>query len=393
MREVVVLSAVRTPIGSFEGCFKELSANDLGAIVIKEAIKKANIKPEDIEEVIMGNVLQAGQGMNPARQSAVKAGIPYSVPSYTVNKVCGSGLKAVELAFNEITLGNSDIIVAGGMESMSNSPYLLDKARQGYRMGNATMYDSMIKDGLSCSIIDSHMGVTAENIAEKYNITRQEQDEYAAQSQIKACKARAEGMFVDEIVPVEIPQKKGDPLIIDCDEYIKEGTTIEKLSKLKPAFKKDGTVTAGNSSGINDGAAVLVIASKDKALEMGLKPMATLVSFASQGVDPALMGMGSAIAVKKLLAKNDLPINDIDLVEANEAFAVQAVAVAKELNLDPKKTNVNGGAIALGHPIGASGARILVTLLHELKKQNLKTGIAALCIGGGQGIAALVKII
>lgn len=391
MREVVVLGLARTPIGNFDGALKDIPASDLGAIVIKEALKRANVKPEQVEEVILGNILQAGQGMNPSRQAALKAGIPHTTPTYLVNKVCGSGLKSVQLASLEIAAGNIDIAVAGGIENMSKSPYLLDKARNGYRMGHGTIYDIMIKDGLTCAIHDVHMGITAENVAEKYNIPRSEQDEFSCESQKRAALARAEGKFKDEIVPVEIPQRKGDPIIFADDEYIKPDCTVEKLAKLRPAFKKDGTVTAGNSSGINDGAAVVVLASADKAKELGIEPIATLVAFASAGVLPELMGMGPVDSTKKLLKKTGLTIDQIDLVEANEAFAVQSIAVAKELGLNPEKTNVNGGAIALGHPIGASGARILVTLIYELKRRGLKTGIATLCIGGGMGISVLVK--
>jgi acetyl-CoA C-acetyltransferase len=391
MREVVIASAVRTAIGSSNGGLAPLSATDLGAIVIKEALNRAKIDPAKIDEVIFGNVLQAGLGQNPARQAAVKAGLPVEIPSFTVNKVCGSGLKSVNLAAQAILCGDADIIIAGGMESMTNAPYLLDaKARWGYRMGNAKVTDVMIQDGLWCAFNDYHMGITAENVAAKFGITRQDQDQLAVESQAKATKAIADGLFKDEIVPVTIKGKKGD-VIFDTDEYPKANTTLESVSGLKPAFKKDGTVTAANASGINDGAAALVIMSADKAKELGIKPLAKIRAYGSGGVDPSIMGMGPVPATRKALAKAGLSINDLDLIEANEAFAAQFLAVGKELGFLKERVNTRGGAIALGHPIGASGARILVTLLHSLIQTDKKLGLATLCIGGGQGTATIVE--
>ncbi|ABB15584.1 MULTISPECIES: acetyl-CoA C-acetyltransferase [Carboxydothermus] len=391
MEEVVIVSAVRTPIGSFLGSLAQTPAVDLGALVIKESLNRINLAPRFVDEVIMGNVLQAGLGQNPARQAAIKAGIPQEVPAFTVNKVCGSGLKSVGLAYQAIATGDADIVVAGGMENMSLAPYVLPKARTGYRMGHDTLIDSMIKDGLWCAFTDVHMGITAENIAEKYNITREEQDKFALQSQERAIKAIDEGKFKEEIVPVIIPQKKGEPLVFSTDEFPKRGTSLEKLAALKPAFKKDGTVTAGNASGINDGAAAVVVMSAKKAQELNIKPLAVIRGYAAAGVDPAYMGLGPIPATRKALKKANLTVSDLGLIEANEAFAAQALAVIKELELNPEITNVNGGAIALGHPIGASGARILVTLLHEMQKRNTKYGLATLCIGGGQGFALVVE--
>jgi len=391
MREVVIASAVRTPIGSFGGMFKDVSAVQLGTVVAKEALKRAKVEPNMVDEVIFGNVLQAGLGQNVARQISVHAGIPIEVPSYTVNKVCGSGLKSVALAAQAIIAGEAEIVLAGGTENMSQAPYLLKSARWGQRMGNAQLEDYMVQDGLWDVFNDYHMGITAENIVEKYGLTREEQDQLALESQRKAEEAVKSGRFKDEIVPVEIPQRKGDPIIADTDEYPRFGTTIEALAKLRPAFKKDGTVTAGNASGINDGAAALVVMSKEKAEELGITPLATILSYASAGVDPSIMGTGPIPATKKALAKANLTVEDLDLIEANEAFAAQALSVIKDLNFDTSKVNVNGGAIALGHPIGASGARILVTLLHEMAKRDAKNGLATLCIGGGQGIAMIVK--
>ncbi|MEL7631972.1 MULTISPECIES: acetyl-CoA C-acetyltransferase [Sporomusa] len=391
MREVVIASAVRTAIGSFNGALASMSAADLGAVVIREALNRAGVEGNAVEEVIMGNVLQAGLGQNPARQAAVKAGIPAEVPSYTVNKVCGSGLKAVNLAAQSVMLGDGDIFVVGGMESMSNAPYLLDsKARWGYRMGNAQLTDVMITDGLWCAFNDYHMGITAENVAAQYGISREEQDTLAFESQQKAVAAIAGGAFCDEIVPVTIKGKKGD-IVVDTDEYPKQDTTQAGLSALRPAFKKDGTVTAGNASGINDGAAALVVMAADKARQLGIKPLAKIIGFASGGVDPAVMGLGPVPATRKALAKAGLTIDDIDLFEANEAFAAQFLAVGRELGLPKGKVNVSGGAIALGHPIGASGARILVTLLHAMQRRVAERGLATLCIGGGQGIATIVE--
>ncbi|MBP3040253.1 acetyl-CoA C-acetyltransferase [Bacillaceae bacterium Marseille-Q3522] len=391
MKDVVIVSAVRTAIGSFLGTLSNTPATELGGIVIKEAISRSGIKAEDVDEVIMGHVLQSGVGQGSARQAALKAGIPFEKPAMGISKVCGSGLKAVHLATQAIQVGDADIIVAGGMENMSLAPYLVPKARTGLRMGEQKIVDSMISEGLSCSINQYHMGITAENLAEKYEISREEQDEFAAWSQQKSEKAIKEGKFKDEIVSVFIPQRKGDPVQFDTDEFPRAGVTAEKLRKLKPAFKKEGTVTAGNASGINDGAAALILMSKDKAEELGIKPMVIIKANANAGVDPAIMGIGPVEATKKALRKANLSLQDLDLVEANEAFAAQSLAVAKELGLPKEKVNVNGGAIALGHPIGASGARILVTLLHEMKRRGDRYGLATLCIGGGQGVATIVE--
>lgn len=389
--QIVIASAVRTPIGSFLGALKNVSATDLGALVIKEAINRAGLIGADVDEVIMGNVLQAGLGQNPARQASMKAGLPEQVPAMTINKVCGSGLKAVQLARQAILSGDAEVIVAGGMENMSQAPYVLNNAREGFKMGDQTMVDTMISDGLWCAFNDYHMGVTAENLCDRYGLSREEQDEFAAASQRKASAARTAGRFADEIVPVEIPVRKGEPILFKDDEYIKEGTTAEKLSKLRPAFKKDGSVTAGNASGLNDGAAALVIMSKSKADALGITPLATITANANAGVDPAVMGIGPVQAVTNVLKRSNLKLEDMDLIEANEAFAAQSLAVDRELKFDTAKLNVNGGAIALGHPIGASGARILVTLLHEMKRRDAKRGLATLCIGGGQGVATIVE--
>lgn len=395
MERVVLAGAVRTAIGTFLGTLAEVPAIDLGALVITEALGRAGVKAEQVDEVIMGNILQAGQGQNPARQAMIKAGIPFTTPAQTVNMVCGSGLRAIVDAARIIALGEADIIVAGGMENMSRAPYLLEKARNGYRMGNGEIIDSMIHDGLSCAIGRTHMGITAENVAEKYGITRQEQDEFSVDSQIKTARATERARFKEEIVAVTIPQKKGDPIFFEKDEHPKSSTTIEGLAKLRPAFKKDGTVTAGNASGINDGAAAIVLLSEKKAGEMGIKPLATIVNYAYAGVDPAIMGTGPIDAVKKLLARTGKKIEEVDLIEANEAFAVQSIAVMKELGLwDSKlkdRVNVNGGAIALGHPIGASGCRILVTLIYEMIRRAAHCGIATLCIGGGMGISIMIE--
>jgi len=390
MKEVVILSAVRTPIGSMGGSLKDIPAKDMATLVIKEALKRAQVDPQQVDEVIMGCVLQAGLGQNVARQAAIQAGLPVEVPALTINKVCGSGLKAVNLAAQSIALGDADVVVAGGTENMSRAPFALNKARFGYRMGHDQLIDTMIVDGLWCAMNDYHMGITAENIAERWGITREEQDKFSAASQNKAERAIKEKRFADEIVPVEIPVKGGTK-IFDTDEHPREGVTVESLSKLKPAFKKDGTVTAGNASGINDGAAALVLASAEFAQKLGLKPMARYVAGASAGVDPQIMGIGPVYATRKALAKANWQLSDIGLIEANEAFAAQAIAVCRELELNMDIVNVNGGAVALGHPIGASGARILVTLLHEMIKRDTKKGLATLCIGGGQGIAALVE--
>ncbi|QED48518.1 acetyl-CoA C-acetyltransferase [Cytobacillus dafuensis] len=390
--EVVIVSAVRTAIGSFNGSLKDISASELGAVAIKGALERAGVKPEEVDEVILGNVLQAGLGQNPARQAAIKAGLPESVSALTINKVCGSGLKAVHLATQAILAGDANVVVAGGMENMSQAPYILKNARNGFKMGDQKLVDTMISDGLWCAFNDYHMGVTAENLCEKYELSREEQDAFAALSQAKAVNAIEEGKFKDEIVPVEIPQRKGDPIIFDTDEYPKKGTTAEKLAALRPAFKKDGSVTAGNASGINDGAAVLIVMSRKKADELGIQPLVTIKGNASAGVDPSIMGIGPVSAVKKALEKASVSIDEMELIEANEAFAAQSLAVDRELHFNKEILNVNGGAIALGHPIGASGARILVTLIHEMKKRQAKKGLATLCIGGGQGVATVVEL-
>ncbi|MGN7298513.1 acetyl-CoA C-acetyltransferase [Ferdinandcohnia sp. SAFN-114] len=389
--EVVIVSAVRTAIGSFGGSLQSVSAPDLGAVVIKGALEKAGVDLKLVDEVIMGNVLQAGVGQNPARQAAIKAGLLQETPAMTINKVCGSGLKAVHLATQAIIAGDADVIVAGGMENMSQAPYLLKGARNGFKMGDQKMIDSMISDGLWCAFNDYHMGITAENLCDKYEITREEQDRFSARSQERAVAAIESGKFKEEIVPVEIPQRKKDSIVFDTDEYPKAGTTVEKLGNLRPAFKKDGTVTAGNASGINDGAAAFVIMSKKKAMELGIKGLVTIKANGNVGVDPSIMGIGPVAAVKKVMEKSGLSVSDMNLIEANEAFAAQSIAVDRELHFNHDILNVNGGAIALGHPIGASGARILVTLIHELKRRNERYGLATLCIGGGQGVATIVE--
>ncbi|WP_311481222.1 acetyl-CoA C-acetyltransferase [uncultured Anaerococcus sp.] len=390
-RKVVIASAARTPVGAYGGAFKTVSARELGAVAAKEAIKRAGIKPEDIDESILGCVLQAGNGQNIARQIALDAGIPIEKPAMTLNIVCGSGLRSVSLAAQMIIAGDCDVVLAGGTESMSQAPYLLTDERWGARMGDKKVVDEMIKDGLWDAFNDYHMGVTAENIAEKFGLTREEQDALAADSQQKAAKARAEGRFKDEIVPVEVKGRKGKVTVVDTDEYIKEGVTKESISGLRPAFIKEGTVTAANASGINDGAACLVVMSEEKAKELGVKPLATIVSYATEGVDPKIMGTGPIPTVRKALEKANLTLEDIDLIEANEAFAAQALSVIKELGLNTDIVNVNGGAIAIGHPVGASGARILTTLLYEMQKRDSKKGIATLCIGGGMGTAVIVE--
>lgn len=391
MTKAVIVSATRTAIGSFNGALTSVGAIDLGKIVIEEALKRASLETGVVNEVIMGNVLQAGLGQNPARQAALRANIPGSIPAFTVNKVCGSGLKSVALAAQSILAGDNDIVVAGGMENMSQAPYLLNsKVRWGLKMGNAELYDTMVNDGLTCATNHYHMGITAENIAEQYGISRQEQDELALRSQQLATQAINNGEFVDEIVPVTISSRKGE-IIFKQDEYPKADSSIEGLAKLRPAFKKEGTVTAGNASGINDGAAALVVMSETKAKELGLKPLATIRSYASGGVDPSVMGLGPVPATKLALQKASLQLSDIDLIEANEAFAAQFLGVGRELNFDMDKTNIHGGAIALGHPIGASGARILVTLLYSMIHHNKQLGLATLCIGGGQGAAVIIE--
>lgn len=392
MSEAVIVSATRTAIGNFGGSLAGVSAPTLGALVIREALARSGVSPDLVDEVIMGNVLQAGLGQNPARQAAVQAGVPVAVPSYTVNKLCGSGLKAVGLAAQSIRAGDQAVVVAGGMENMSRAPYLLEGARYGFRMNDQKAVDSMIRDGLWCAFNDYHMGVTAENVAERFEITRAQQDEFALLSQQRTRTAIQNGYFKDEIVPVEIPQKKGSPILFDTDEFPRE-TSAEALAKLRPAFKPDGTVTAGNASGINDGAAALVVMSAERARELGVKPLARILGYAAAGLDPAVMGLGPIYATRKMLAKIGLAVTDMDLIEANEAFAAQVVAVGRELGFNPEKLNISGGAVALGHPIGASGARILVTLLYGLLRTGGKRGLATLCIGGGQGYSLAVEIV
>ncbi len=395
MKQAVVVCAKRSPIGNFGGVFKDVSAVNLGVNTLKAVFAESGVKPEMVDEVILGNVCGAGLGQNVARQVAVYSGIPNTTPAYTINKVCGSGMKAVALAALMITSGEAEIVVAGGTENMSQIPYTLPDARWGARMGNKQLVDLMIRDGLSDIFNDYHMGITAENLAEKYGITREEQDAFSASSQNKTETAQKTGRFTEEIAAYTIPQKKGDPLVIDKDEMPRAGVTAESLAKLRPAFKSDGSVTAANSSGINDGAAILLIMSADKAKELGLTPLAAFVQSASAGVDPSIMGYGPVPAIKKVLEKSGWQLGEIELAELNEAFAAQSLAVMKGLELDglgklnPDIVNVNGGAIALGHPIGASGARIIVSLLHEMKRRNLKKGLASLCIGGGMGIASL----
>ena len=392
MKEVYLVNMCRTAVGSFGGSLKGIPAVKLGALVIEEALKRAGVDKKDVDEVLFGNVLQAGLGQNPARQAAIYAGLPIETPATTLNKVCGSGLHAVSLAYRSIKAGEAECIVAGGMENMSLAPYVSNSNRWGARMGNYSMVDAMVNDGLWDAFNNYHMGTTAENISERYGITREMQDELALRSQTRAAEAVAAGKFKDEIVPVVIPQKKGDPIVFDTDEYVKAGTTMEKLAKLKPAFKRDGgTVTAGNASGINDGAAAIIVCSGEFVEKHGLKPMAKVVATGSVGVEPSEMGLGPIPSVRQALKKAGLETSDIDLYELNEAFAAQAAEVSKQLGLTPDNVNVNGGAIAIGHPIGASGARILVTLCHELAKREGKYGVASLCIGGGMGEAVLVE--
>lgn len=389
-RKVVLAGACRTAIGVMGGQFTNTSAVELGTIVIKEALKRAGVAPDQVDEVYMGNVIQAGNGQNPARQAAVYAGIPNEVPATTINVLCGSGLHCVNLAAKLIAAGDADIIVAGGMENMTMAPYMLRNGRYGYRMGNATIEDAMIKDGLNDAFNNYHMGITAENICEQWGLTREELDEFAAWSQNKCEKAMAEGKFKDEIVPVEVKKKK-ETILVDTDEGPRKGITKEGLAKLRPAFKKDGMVTAGNASGINDGAAALIVMSEEKAKELGVTPMATWIGGELAGCDPAIMGIGPVYSTRKVMKKLGMEIGDFDLIEANEAFAAQSVAVGKDLGFDLSKLNVNGGAIALGHPVGCSGARILVSLLYEMQKEDVHTGLATLCVGGGMGCSAVVK--
>ena len=389
--KVVIVAAARTAIGSFGGSLASLSAPKLGAIVLKALLEKTGLKPEQIDEVILGQVLTAGSGQNPARQTAILAGLPDAIPSMTINKVCGSGLKAIHLAAQAIKSGDSQIVIAGGQENMNLAPHVLPQSRTGTRMGDWKLVDSMIVDGLWDAFNDYHMGITAENIARKFNISRQEQDEFAASSQQKAEAAMANGIFNEEIVPVFIPQRKGDPIRFDKDEFPRAGVTAAGLAKLSPAFDKTGTVTAGNASGINDGAAMVVVMSESRAKQLGLEPLATIAAYASAGVSPEIMGTGPIPATRRCLDKAGWKVADLDLIEANEAFAAQAISVNRELGWDTARVNVNGGATALGHPIGASGCRILVTLLHEMKRRNARKGLATLCIGGGQGVALAVE--
>lgn len=390
MTRVVLAAAYRTPIGVFGGAFKDVPAYDLGATLIEHIIKETGLNPSEIDEVIIGNVLQAGQGQNPARIAAMKGGLPETVPAFTVNKVCGSGLKSIQLAYQSIVTGENDIVLAGGMENMSQSPMLVNNSRFGFKMGHQSMVDSMVYDGLTDVFNQYHMGITAENLVEQYGISREEQDTFAVNSQQKAVRAQQNGEFDSEIVPVSIPQRKGEPILVTKDEGVRENVSVEKLSRLRSAFKKDGTVTAGNASGINDGAAMMLVMSEDKAKELNIEPLAVLDGFGSHGVDPSIMGIAPVGAVEKALKRSKKELSDIDVFELNEAFAAQSLAVDRELKLPPEKVNVKGGAIALGHPIGASGARVLVTLLHQLNDE-VETGLTSLCIGGGQAIAAVVS--
>ncbi|MFO8153157.1 acetyl-CoA C-acetyltransferase [Thioalkalivibrio sp.] len=391
--DIVIVGAARTAVGSLMGSLGDIPASKLGATVIRSLLQRSGVRPEQVSEVILGQVLTGGAGMNPARQAALDAGIPDSVPAMTINKVCGSGLKAVHLAWQSVRCGDAEIVVAGGQESMSQAPHALPRSRFGTKMGAWTMRDTMIHDGLWCAITDMHMGNTAENIAKKYSISREEQDAFAAQSQQRAEAAIRDGVFKEEIVPVEIPQRKGEPRIFDTDEFPRAGASAEGLAKLRPAFDKEGTVTAGNASGINDGAAATLVMTASKARELGLKPMARIVAFSSAGVDPAIMGTGPIPATRACLEKAGWSHDDLDLIESNEAFAAQAISVNKEIGWDPSKVNVSGGAIAIGHPIGASGARLLVTLLHGMRRLNAKRGLATLCIGGGQGVAMALDLV
>jgi acetyl-CoA C-acetyltransferase len=391
IKEAVIISAVRTPVGKFLGTLKNFKATELGAIAVREAVKRAGVSPEDVDEVIMGCVIQAGLGQNPARQAALHGGLPNTVSAVTVNKVCGSGLKAILMAAQGIQLGDTEIVVAGGMESMSNAPYLLPKAREGYRLGNGTLVDTVINDGLWCAFDDQHMGCTGEIVSERFHVSREEQDEYSLNSHRKASDAIKAGKFRDEIVPVEIKQRKGPPVIFDTDEPVREDTSLESLSKLKPAFKEGGTVTAGNAPGVNDGASAVLVTSSERAKLLGVEPMARIVGQATSGIEPKLVMMAPVEAIRKLLKKTGWTLADVDLIELNEAFAVQAVAITRELDLDPEKLNVNGGAVALGHAIGQSGSRILTTMLYEMKRRDVHRGIAALCLGGGNAVAMAVE--
>jgi acetyl-CoA C-acetyltransferase len=387
----VIVAAVRTPIGKFGGALSSIAASDLGAIVIKALLEKSGCSAEDVNEVIMGNVLQAGQGQGPARQAAIKAGLPVSVPATTVNNICGSGLKSVNLAMAMIESGQADVVIAGGMENMSAAPYILPKAREGYRMGNGELVDSMLNEALLDAFDGCHMGITAERVASQYSISREDQDVFSAHSQQKAQQALADNRFAEEIVPVEITDKKGQVSLFETDEYPRAGVTKESISALSPVFQKEGSVTAANASGINDGAAALLLMSDEKARELGLQPLAQILGSASTGVDPSIMGVGPISAIQKAVNRAGLSLEQIDLIELNEAFAAQSLAVCRELNLNQEIVNVNGGAIALGHPVGASGARILVTLLHEMQKRQSEYGLASLCVGGGMGVATVIK--
>src|SRR6266545_3831826 len=389
--EAVIISAARTPVGKFLGALKGFKATELGAIVVREAVKRAGIKAEEVDEVIMGCVIQAGLGQNPARQAALHGGLPDKVSAVTINKVCGSGLKAVMMAGQGVQLGDTEIVVAGGMESMSNAPYLLPKAREGYRLGHGKILDSIINDGLWCAFDDQHMGCTGELVAERFSVSREEQDHYALESHRKASAAIKSGKFKDEIVPVEIPQKKGAPIIFDVDEPVREDASLESLSKLKPAFKEGGTVTAGNAPGVNDGASAVVVTSADRAKALGIEPMARIVAQATSGIEPALVMMAPVEAIRKVLRKAGWSLDDVDLIELNEAFSVQAVAITNELGLDPARVNVNGGAVALGHAIGQSGSRLLTTMLYELKRRDAHRGVISLCLGGGNAVAMAVE--
>jgi acetyl-CoA C-acetyltransferase len=390
--EAVIISAARTPTGKFQGALKDFSATDLGALVVRESVRRAGVAAEDVDEVIMGNVVQAGVGQNPARQAALKGGIPFGVSAVTINKVCGSGLKSVMMAAQEVKLGDAEIVVAGGMESMSNAPYLLPKAREGYRLGNGTLVDAMIHDGLWCAFENYHMGNTGEVVAERYNVTRAEQDDYALNSHRKAAAAIKAGKFKDEIIPVEIPNKRGAPTLFDTDEAVREDTSLEALAKLKPAFKKEGgTVTAGNAPGVNDGASAVVVTSLERARALGVEPLARIAAQATSGIQPELVMMAPVEAIRKVLKKAGWTMNEVDLIELNEAFSVQAVAIMRELELDPAKVNVNGGAVALGHAIGQSGSRLLTTILYEMKRRGARRGLCALCLGGGNAVAMAVE--
>jgi acetyl-CoA C-acetyltransferase len=390
-REAVIISAARTPTGKFLGSLKGLTAPQLGALVVRESVRRAGVAVEDVDEVIMGCVVQAGLGQNPARQAALHGGIPFGVSAVTINKVCGSGLKSVMMAAQGIQLGDSEVVVAGGMESMSNAPYLLRQAREGLRMGDGKLVDSMIHDGLWCAFENYHMGNTGEVVAERYGVTREEQDEYALNSHRKAAAAIKAGKFTDEIIPVEIPQKKGAALVFDTDESVREDTSLEALAKLRPAFKEGGTVTAGNAPGVNDGASALVVTSEERARQLGVEPLARIAAQATSGIQPELVMMAPVEAIRKVVRKAGWSLNEVDLIELNEAFSVQAIAIMRELELDPAKVNVNGGAVALGHAIGQSGSRLLTTMLYEMQRRDARRGLAALCLGGGNAVALAVE--